>query len=279
MREETGLSVRTMDSELKIDKRDIIERGVSSLLDTHKVPLREHLKVVQALKKQIDSHNTDVARHGQLQKLSVAQAQRHEEDRALFRAQLESYANEVERLHALPHIKGERGDPGPAGKNGKHADLEIIVSRIMALMPTPSNGRPGRDATFNTEKLFDDFIQRIRKGKLIDISQVNNAQGFMFNGKKYKNEELMHGGGPIISGRGSLQSYDISSQFDGVTTTFTVPGYLSVVQFIITGWPPNGVLRPIVDFTTPTSTTVALVPGQVTAPVSGTSGIILYVAA
>lgn len=69
---------------------------------------------------------------------------------------------------------------------------------------------------------------------------------------------------------------DISSQFDGATTTFTVPSYSSITAFLITGWAPNGILRPTVDFTTPTSTSVALVSAQVSAPVAGTTGIIIY---
>lgn len=74
----------------------------------------------------------------------------------------------------------------------------------------------------------------------------------------------------------TVETVDISSQFDGIVTTFTIPAYTEIVAFLITGWPPNGVLRPTVDFTTPTSTTVALVTSQVSAPEAGTTGIIIY---
>lgn len=75
---------------------------------------------------------------------------------------------------------------------------------------------------------------------------------------------------------GSVAVADITSQFDGVTTTFTIPSYTGILLFIITGWPPNGALDPSADFTTPSATTVALNTSQVTAPVAGTTGIILY---
>lgn len=81
----------------------------------------------------------------------------------------------------------------------------------------------------------------------------------------------------LISDIGSgIAVADISSQFDGSTTSFTVPSYSAIVLVILTGWPPNGALRPTVDFTTPDSTHIALQTGQVTAPVSGTTGIVLY---
>lgn len=71
---------------------------------------------------------------------------------------------------------------------------------------------------------------------------------------------------------------DISSQFDSVTTTFTIPSYSSILSFNITGWFPNGELANS-DFTTPTNTTVSLVVPPLSAPASGTTGIILYVPA
>jgi len=74
----------------------------------------------------------------------------------------------------------------------------------------------------------------------------------------------------------SVNTVDISGQFNGSTTTFTIPNYTTILSFTITGWPPNGNLRPTVDFTTPSSTTVSLVTSQVQAPVSGATGIILY---
>lgn len=79
-----------------------------------------------------------------------------------------------------------------------------------------------------------------------------------------------------LIGSGGVQVADISSQFDGVTTSFLLPAYSSIQLFILTGWPPNGALRPTVDFTLPDSTHVALVTSEVSAPEAGPTGIILY---
>lgn len=82
----------------------------------------------------------------------------------------------------------------------------------------------------------------------------------------------------LISQVSGVQVEDISSQFDGLTTTFTIPEYSNIVLFILTGWPPNGALRPTVDFTEASSTTVSLT-SEVSAPINGSTGIILYVPA
>lgn len=155
---------------------------------------------------------------------------------------------------------GERGLQGFDGRDGKDGSNGI-------------DGLNGKDAEIDFDTFLEKIVTEIKKKKLLDISNIKNADSFIFNKTKYKFSELMHGGGS--TGGGSVVfSYDISSQFDGIATTFTLPTYTSILSFTITGWPPNGNLRPIVDFTTPTNTTVAILTP---APVAGSTGIILYI--
>lgn len=113
----------------------------------------------------------------------------------------------------------------------------------------------------NTDTDAKYLIDKLIAGAGITINQLNTGG----------DEQL-----EIVSSGGSnIQAVDISSQFDGVATTFTIPQYSAIKLFIITGWPPNGALRPTTDFTTPTDTTVALT-SEVSAPMGGTTGIILY---
>lgn len=74
---------------------------------------------------------------------------------------------------------------------------------------------------------------------------------------------------------GGVAVADITSQFNSSATSFSLPSYSSILLVIFTGWPPNGALEPTVDFTTPDATHIALT-GTVSAPASGTTGIILY---
>jgi len=114
----------------------------------------------------------------------------------------------------------------------------------------------------STDTTHSFLLQKILAGSGITVTQGN------VGGNETLTLSAAAGSGVLVS--------DISSQFNGSLTTFTVPSYSSIIMFIITGWAPNGALRPTVDFTTPTSTTVALVTAQVSAPPAGTTGIILY---
>ncbi len=125
----------------------------------------------------------------------------------------------------------------------------------------------------------ESIVRKINQLPLGSMSQIN-ASHISGLPKPVKgpgtkgNYHAAHGAG--AGGGVTPLAYDISSQFDGNATTFVIPSYSAILQFIITGWPPNGALRPTVDFTTPTSTSVALT-AQVSAPAAGNTGIVLYV--
>lgn len=173
-------------------------------------------------------------------------------------------------------IRGDRGYEGLPGQDAHTPTDEELRALIVDLIPKPTPGRDGKDAKIPTiDEIYETFIKRMRKEKALDISQIRNADSFIFNGTKYKIHELMHGGGSSSSSQ-TVATADISSQFNGSATTFTIPAYSSILLFTITGYPPEGALRPTTDFTTPTATTVTI---STPAPVSGTTGIIIYIAA
>lgn len=91
---------------------------------------------------------------------------------------------------------GKDGADGKDGKDGESVNIETVIEYIKTLK--------GKDAA--------DFSKAV--GGKIDISHVRNAQQFMFNGKKYGIEELMHGGG---SSSGS--STNVVTQYDLQTKT------------------------------------------------------------
>lgn len=157
--------------------------------------------------------------------------------------------------------------------------IEAVQSRIKVEKPTVN---------------VDELINKI-KSKKTSISDIEGLEQTISAFRHQLSNGYLHGGGDtVVAGTGvvitsnangtktisssvsSISTVDISSQFDGSTTTFTLPSYTTILSFTITGWPPNGNLRPTVDFTTPTGTTVALVTSQVQAPPSGATGIILY---
>lgn len=116
---------------------------------------------------------------------------------------------------------------------------------------------------------------------LLQVEGIDNTDQTKLNLKAGSNMTVTDNGDGSVSfastggSGGSVSSYSISSQFDGNATTFTVPSYTSIVAVIITGWPPNGVLEATTDFTTPSSTSIALT-SQVTAPEAGATGVVIY---
>ena len=73
-------------------------------------------------------------------------------------------------------------------------------------------------------------------GKVIDISHVRNAGQFIFNGKKYKTEELMHGGGSG-GGSGTVTSFAFTNNatFSGSVATATTTPNLTLTLLVVDG--------------------------------------------
>lgn len=103
---------------------------------------------------------------------------------------------------------GFMGDPGPRGPRG-------ISGEVGAMGPQGVAGEKGTDATIDTAKLFTDFVKKIQKEQLLDISNIRNAASFMKSGTRYKTEELMHGGGPTLQAGSGIT---ITNNADGTTT-------------------------------------------------------------
>lgn len=205
---------------------------------------------------------------------------------------------------------GRDGRDGVNGKDGETPDTSVLVLQaselaqeaIKPLIPTvqPLQIEIAKNTSDIVEikKTVKPVIKRLDDIERIQSTQVSLPQTTTHlykNGEhigRAKNLNFIEGNGvtfdikqngdrfdiTVVAGSGSSipLAFDISSQFNGSATTFTLPAYSSILMFNITGWPPNGALRPTVDFTTPTSTTVSLT-SEVTAPESGTTGIILYI--
>jgi len=183
----------------------------------------------------------------------------------------------------LAKAKGQKGDKGDTvvgkpGKDGSPDTAEQIVAKINAA-----------DFQIDASKVRGIFKQNASKegekgtrqgaGYLADLSDVeilSEPTGPLVLSWSTTKKKWV----PVTVGAlgGVPIAIDISSQFNGVLKTFVLPAYSSILQFNLTGWPPNGILRPTVDFTTPSGTTVTLT-GEVSAPAAGTTGIILIIPA
>lgn len=174
------------------------------------------------------------------------------------------------------------GAPGKDGKtpikgvdyfDGKSPTKDELIALIKPLIPQPIKGEPGKDgadASFDPNALFDTFIERIKKEKVLDMSNIKNSDSFLFNGTRYKTHELMHGAGATVT------FYDLSAQLNGVLNSFAFPGG-TIVDVKTSSFPYT--YRPTVDYTaTASSITFTSEIDAATSLASGQTLILLYVA-
>lgn len=81
----------------------------------------------------------------------------------------------------LDGIKGVKGDKGEKGDKGDKGDA-------------------GKDGEVRTDDAVKEVIEKIKKDKVLVVSDLKDGQSFIFNQTKYKTHEMMHGGGGGGSG-------------------------------------------------------------------------------
>jgi hypothetical protein len=227
---------------LKDQKREILQRGLRDVLENSSIPRRLHLQMVQTLKRQIDEYRTE------LEAVTESHGQNLQENKAQARAQalahekrikelgqrvedtLSQLDSEIERLTNIDHLKG---DPG---KNAEPVDYKVVIESLLPYIPAPMEGEqgaPGKDAEVDMEELTSEVVAAIRKNKLIEITDIRNANSFIFNKKRYKFEELMRGAGgsTTTGGQSVLTQYLLTAAQAGLNVTIDLTQLANWVTF------------------------------------------------
>jgi hypothetical protein len=243
------------------DKSRILPDALKKTLDDAKVPQAYLLKVVVLLRKEMSEHKMDteawtqfIEKHKILFEQMNREAIEHKKDRESFRTELERRKLE----------KGEKGNPGNdavvdedriakkaaklirAPKDGKDADIEQVVALVLQQIPPPKKESEPINVTEITEIVINTI--KDKKAKKLSIDDLDGVEpfimrlrdslknthptGFMFNGKRYGFEELMHGGGSSKEGGSGFQ-IPTSGPVDGSNKTFiwaTAPNVIVVDQ-------------------------------------------------
>lgn len=212
---------------MKDVKREIIEKGVQALLESHKVPYRVHAAVIQRLGEVVRDHKAD---------LVVAKAERaihkemlasHDEIMYNHERQLNEWDSFVKHVLALEPKKGDRGVSGKDGRDGRdgvdaqEVDVNAIARLVLSLLPSmPEMPTPFE---LDEEALFSSLIARLKKEKSMTISDLKDGQGFLFNNKRYKFEELMRGAGGSGSGGANVATEELTptAVVDDITLDLT----------------------------------------------------------
>ncbi len=128
------------------------------------------------------------------------------------------------------------------GVDGKSPDPQEIIKRVLSKIPTPKDGRPGKDAKFNKDELVAEILNKMPRAK--------------------------RGGG------GSTMRCDnLSSQANGATRTFTTTHNIGSAHLLFYSSFPTFFL-PTTDYTV-SGTTVTL-SSSIDPPVAGQSLAFFY---
>lgn len=157
-------------------------------------------------------------------------------------------------------LTGERGPRGETGKDGKgitKSELRTTVEDILSSKKASDFG------AITMDELEEIFVSKDKKSKKSLEARLNALQDAVM--RNYGG----HGGSRPTY-------YDLSSQLDGVTKTFTIDRHSKIISITSSSAPFT--FRPIVDFTD-TATTVTFV-SSIDAPsmlASGQSIVILLI--
>lgn len=181
---------------------------------------------------------------------------------------------------SLKGDKGDRGETGPQGPKG----LDGIEGPIgpqgpMGIKGEPGikgndglngrDGKDGKDGSPDTPQEIADKLntltEKVERKVIIGLDDMIKK---LWKALQEKKSSKQHGGGDIIN------YYDLTSQCDGLTKTFTVPINRKIIGVFGTQFPIN--LRPDIDWTGSGTTTLTLT-SEVGAPQTGQTLWILYV--
>lgn len=208
-----GLAL-TMPTDKRTLLLDVMQKGVTKLLDEAKVPQRQHLEVIAALAQRVNDHKRDMQAHQEYMHRHESVLQNHER-------QIQDWDRTSKQLLSITHLKGEKGDSikGEAGKDAEPVDVNVLVEHILSLIPKPEDGENGKDAVIDEDRVVGKLIRKLQTDKPLDISHIRNAQTFMKDGIKYKVEELMRGAG---GGSGNSSGYQAptTGAVNGTNRTF-----------------------------------------------------------
>lgn len=229
-----------MDEQTKTLKHQILERGVKSLLDEAKVPMREHFKILKVLKERVDAHDASNAAHEKVLeghkafiKTAEDTANRHESHMENHERQIADWDSKVASVISRDWTgeQGEMGPPGNDGMDGETPDLDLIVQAVLNKIPTPKDGENGKDAEIEEDRIITLLIKKIQKDKPLDLTHIKGAQKFVKDGISYKFEELMHGGGGTngTGGGGQIFVQTPVGAIDGVNRAYTTTHPIGIV--------------------------------------------------
>lgn len=132
----------------------------------------------------------------------------------------------------------------------KHTEVVRELPMVTEITQTVRETNTIKEELTITPDLVKDIIKVMHllpENDKLEVSKgLRNANSFIFNGTRYKTEELMHGGGGA-GGTSTFYSDVVTGTIDGVNKIFSVPNTITTALAL---WLANSIYQPGVDFTT-----------------------------
>jgi len=227
--------------------------------------------VVQLIQKMQIKNQEEITELQNLYETTVVSLKdKNRTDIAEVKEQVMSYCmKEMENMMTAHTEKMEAMDAKIASVvNGKDADEVKIVQDVLTQIKLPEY----KETVLDTPEQLRDKLESLEGGDRLDKDSIKGLQEEMASLKELivKVGTSRGGGGPNAN---AVQSFDISSQFDGVLKVFQIPRHRVALMLISSQFPI--IFRPTTDFTT---ANVALnLTAEVSAPTAGQTGIFLYI--
>lgn len=157
--------------------------------------------------------------------------------------------------------RGEKGDTVVGPKGDKGNDGESIIG------PQGSQGKDGKDGSPDTG------IQIVNKINELPVEEEYQIDASHIKG--LPEIEKKNGGTSFVISRGQVQVYDLSSQLDGSTKTFSLPAFALVFDVRSSSFPYA--FRPTTDYTVNGSLMKITFTSEITAAATLAAGQTLYI--
>ena len=159
------------------------------------------------------------------------------------------------------------GPEGPPGMNGRDADEEAVVRRVLAQIPIPENGKDG--VSVDPEEVYLAIKEATKKLKAKDVGSMslkeiqsfikieitNVKNNFESRISNLRDTVMRNYGGHGGSGGGVTPlAYNIGPFLDGATSIFTIPANSAIIQISSSSAPFQ--FDPAVDYTGSGTTTL-----------------------
>lgn len=138
---------------------------------------------------------------------------------------------------------GEQGKQGEKGKSIKGEKGDSVKGEQGDIGETGEQGEKGENGSPDMAEDIRNKLELLKDDERLDAKAIKGLDEIIGDVKTLKGRPVYVGG---AGGRGGVKVYDLSSELDGSTTTFSLPAFYMVIDVKLSSYP---VLQETTDYT------------------------------